>query len=127
MDEEGNEIEGPGKGNLVVKVLGHHKSERFMEIIKDVLKPTIQLTKVLFGDGAERDADGFYRITGRVDDVLNVSGHRLGTAEIESALVLHEAVAEAAVVGFEHEIKGQGIFVMNLMKKHKLRMKSIKN
>ena len=69
------------------------------------------------GDGAERDADGFYRITGRVDDVLNVSGHRLGTAEIESALVLHEAVAEAAVVGFEHEIKGQGIYCyVNLMK-----------
>jgi acetyl-CoA synthetase len=62
------------------------------------------------GDGARRDKDGYFWITGRVDDVLNVSGHRLGTAEIESALVLHEAVAEAAVVGFPHEIKGQGIF-----------------
>ncbi len=62
------------------------------------------------GDGAKRDADGYYWITGRVDDVLNVSGHRLGTAEIESALVLHEKVAEAAVVGFPHEIKGQGIY-----------------
>ena len=62
------------------------------------------------GDGARRDEDGYYWITGRVDDVLNVSGHRLGTAEIESALVLHPKVAEAAVVGFEHPIKGQGIY-----------------
>ncbi|HHC72791.1 MAG TPA: acetyl-coenzyme A synthetase, partial [Thiotrichales bacterium] len=62
------------------------------------------------GDGARRDADGYYWITGRMDDVLNVSGHRLGTAEVESALVLHEAVAEAAVVGFPHDIKGQGIY-----------------
>jgi acetyl-CoA synthetase len=62
------------------------------------------------GDGARRDADGYYWITGRVDDVLNVSGHRMGTAEVESALVLHEAVAEAAVVGFPHDIKGQGIY-----------------
>ena len=64
----------------------------------------------LSGDGCRRDADGYYWITGRVDDVLNVSGHRMGTAEVESALVLHEAVAEAAVVGFPHEIKGQGIY-----------------
>ena len=62
------------------------------------------------GDGARRDEDGYYWITGRVDDVLNVSGHRMGTAEVESALVLHEAVAEAAVVGFPHDIKGQGIY-----------------
>ena len=62
------------------------------------------------GDGARRDADGYYWITGRVDDVMNVSGHRLGTAEVESALVLHEAVAEAAVVGFPHDIKGEGIY-----------------
>jgi acetyl-CoA synthetase len=62
------------------------------------------------GDGARRDADGYYWITGRVDDVLNVSGHRLGTAEIESALVSHPDVAEAAVVGFPHDIKGQGIY-----------------
>ena len=62
------------------------------------------------GDGARRDSDGYFWITGRVDDVLNVSGHRLGTAEIESALVLHEKVAEAAIVGFEHPIKGQGIY-----------------
>jgi acetyl-CoA synthetase len=62
------------------------------------------------GDGARRDADGYYWVTGRVDDVLNVSGHRLGTAEVESALVLHPAVAEAAVVGYPHNIKGQGIY-----------------
>ena len=62
------------------------------------------------GDGARRDEDGYYWITGRVDDVLNVSGHRLGTAEIESALVLHDQVAEAAVVGYPHDIKGQGIY-----------------
>ena len=62
------------------------------------------------GDGARRDDDGFYWITGRVDDVINVSGHRMGTAEVESALVLHDNVAEAAVVGFPHELKGQGIY-----------------
>ena len=62
------------------------------------------------GDGARRDADGYYWITGRVDDVINVSGHRLGTAEVESALVAHAAVAEAAVVGYPHDIKGQGIY-----------------
>ena len=119
VDEEGNEIEGPGKGNLVVKsswpsqirtVYGDH--QRCVETYYSTYKGFY-----FTGDGAERDADGFYRITGRVDDVLNVSGHRLGTAEIESALVLHEAVAEAAVVGYEHEIKGQGIYCyVNLMK-----------
>jgi len=119
VDEEGNEIEGPGKGNLVIKsswpsqirtVYGDH--QRCVETYYSTYKGFY-----FTGDGAERDADGFYRITGRVDDVLNVSGHRLGTAEIESALVLHEAVAEAAVVGFEHEIKGQGIYCyVNLMK-----------
>jgi acetyl-CoA synthetase len=62
------------------------------------------------GDGCRRDADGYYWITGRVDDVINVSGHRMGTAEVESALVAHEKVAEAAVVGFPHELKGQGIY-----------------
>ena len=119
VDEEGNEIEGPGKGNLVVKsswpsqirtVYGDH--QRCVETYYSTYKGFY-----FTGDGAERNADGFYRITGRIDDVLNVSGHRLGTAEIESALVLHEAVAEAAVVGFEHEIKGQGIYCyVNLMK-----------
>jgi acetyl-CoA synthetase len=67
--------------------------------------------KYFTGDGARRDADGYYWITGRVDDVINVAGHRLGTAEIESAMVAHDKVAEAAVVGFPHDIKGQGIYV----------------
>src|SRR5690606_28100980 len=66
--------------------------------------------KYFTGDGARRDADGYYWITGRVDDVINVSGHRLGTAEVESALVAHPKVAEAAVVGFPHDVKGQGIY-----------------
>jgi acetyl-CoA synthetase len=66
--------------------------------------------KYFTGDGARRDKDGYYWITGRIDDVINVSGHRMGTAEVESALVLHEAVAEAAVVGYPHDIKGQGIY-----------------
>jgi acetyl-CoA synthetase len=68
------------------------------------------------GDGARRDADGYYWITGRVDDVLNVSGHRLGTAEVESALVAHQKVAEAAVVGYPHDIKGQGIYAYVTLK-----------
>jgi acetyl-CoA synthetase len=68
------------------------------------------------GDGCRRDADGYYWITGRVDDVINVSGHRIGTAEVESALVLHPKVAEAAVVGFPHDIKGQGIYAYVTLK-----------
>ena len=122
IDEKGQEIEGPGKGNLVIKsswpsqirtVFGDH--QRCIDTYYKTYKGYY-----FTGDGAERDADGFYRITGRVDDVLNVSGHRLGTAEIESALVLHESVAEAAVVGFEHNIKGQGIYCyVNLMKEAK--------
>src|SRR6187431_2265694 len=68
------------------------------------------------GDGCRRDKDGFYWITGRVDDVINVSGHRMGTAEVESALVAHSAVAEAAVCGYPHEIKGQGIFAYVILK-----------
>ena len=122
IDEQGQEIEGPGKGNLVIKsswpsqirtVFGDH--QRCVDTYYKTYKGYY-----FTGDGAERDGDGFYRITGRVDDVLNVSGHRLGTAEIESALVLHESVAEAAVVGFEHNIKGQGIYCyVNLMKEAK--------
>ena len=119
IDEQGKEIEGAGKGNLVIKsswpsqirtVYGDH--QRCIDTYYSNYRGYY-----FTGDGAERDTDGFYRITGRVDDVLNVSGHRLGTAEIESALVLHESVAEAAVVGYEHEIKGQGIYCyVNLMK-----------
>jgi len=112
LDENGKEIEGEGSGNLVIKsswpsqirsVYGDH--QRCIETYYSMY-PGYYTT----GDGARRDKDGYYWITGRVDDVLNVSGHRLGTAEVESALVLHETVAEAAVVGYEHKIKGQGIY-----------------
>ncbi len=113
LDDQGNEIDGnPASGNLAIKrpwpsmmrsVYGDHK--RFYETYFQMY-PGYYFT----GDGAKRDEDGYYWITGRVDDVLNVSGHRLGTAEIESALVLHPKVAEAAVVGYPHEITGQGIY-----------------
>ena len=119
LDENGNEIEGSGSGNLAIKdswpsqirtVYGDH--QRCIDTYYTTY-PGYYFT----GDGARRDEDGFYWITGRVDDVLNVSGHRLGTAEIESALVLHQNVAEAAVVGYEHSIKGQGIYCyVNMMK-----------
>ena len=119
LDEEGKEIIGSGSGNLAIKntwpsqirtVYGDH--ERCINTYYSTY-PGYYFT----GDGARRDEDGYYWITGRVDDVLNVSGHRLGTAEIESALVLHNEVAEAAVVGYEHAIKGQGIYCyVSLMK-----------
>lgn len=112
LDAEGNELKGPATGNLVLcmswpsqirSVYGDHQ-----RCIDTYFKayPGYYFT----GDSARRDADGYYWITGRVDDVINVSGHRLGTAEIESALVLHPKVAEAAVVGYPHDIKGQGIY-----------------
>jgi acetyl-CoA synthetase len=113
LDDEGNEITGnPAAGNLVMKqpwpsmmrtLYGDHK--RFYETYFAMFKGYY-----FTGDGARRDEDGDYWITGRVDDVLNVSGHRLGTAEIESGLVLHPKVAEAAVVGYPHDITGQGIY-----------------
>ncbi len=112
VDEQGNILEGATSGNLVItrpwpgmmrSVYGDH--QRFFDTYFQMY-PGYYFT----GDGARRDEDGYYWITGRVDDVLNVSGHRLGTAEIESALVLHDAVAEAAVVGYPHDIKGQGIY-----------------
>ncbi len=112
VDANGKELDGACSGNLVLKrawpgmmrtVYGDHR--RFVDTYFKQY-PGMYFT----GDGARRDADGFYWITGRVDDVLNVSGHRIGTAEVESALVLHDAVAEAAVVGFPHDIKGQGIY-----------------
>ena len=112
LDENGKEIEGAGSGNLVIKsswpsqirsLYGDH--QRCIETYY-TMYPGYYTT----GDGARRDEDGYYWITGRVDDVLNVSGHRLGTAEVESALVLHASIAEAAVVGDEHSIKGQGIY-----------------
>ncbi len=112
LNEDGSEIEGEGAGYLVVKrswpsqirsVYGDH--QRLIDTYFSTYKGYY-----FTGDGAMRDADGYYWITGRVDDVLNVSGHRMGTAEVESALVLHEGIAEAAVVGFPHDIKGQGIY-----------------
>lgn len=112
LDEQGNEIEGEGAGYLVIKrswpsqirtVYGNH--QRLVDTYFSTY-PGYYFT----GDGAMRDADGYLRITGRVDDVLNVSGHRMGTAEVESALVLHELISEAAVVGYPHPIKGQGIY-----------------
>ncbi|MGB5101773.1 MAG: acetate--CoA ligase [Steroidobacteraceae bacterium] len=112
VDNEGNVLEGPCEGNLVMldswpgqmrTVFGDH--QRFIDTYFKTFPG-----RYFTGDGAKRDEDGYYWITGRVDDVLNVAGHRLGTAEIESALVAHPKVAEAAVVGCPHEIKGQGIY-----------------
>jgi len=112
VDNEGGVLEGVAEGNLCItaswpgqarSVFGDH--ERF----KQTYFSTYQ-RRYFTGDGCKRDEDGYYWITGRVDDVINVSGHRMGTAEVESALVLHEHVAEAAVVGYPHDIKGQGIY-----------------
>jgi acetyl-CoA synthetase len=121
MDDQGKELEGPATGSLVIKqpwpgqmrtVYGDH--QRFVDTYFK-LYPGVYTS----GDGARRDGDGYYWITGRVDDVINVSGHRMGTAEIESALVQHESVAEAAVVGFPHETKGQGIYCYVTLKQGK--------
>jgi len=112
VDADGNVLEGEASGGLVLldswpgqmrTVYGDH--QRFIDTYFKQFPG-----KYFTGDGARRDADGYYWITGRVDDVINVSGHRLGTAEVESALVAHPKVAEAAVVGFPHEVKGQGIY-----------------
>ncbi len=112
VESDGKVLEGAAEGNLVLTdswpgqmrtVYGDH--ERFVETYFSTFKGTY-----FTGDGARRDEDGYYWITGRVDDVLNVSGHRMGTAEVESALVAHPKVAEAAVVGYPHDIKGQGIY-----------------
>ena len=118
VDAEGKPLEGPAQGNLCIidswpgqmrTVYGDH--ERFITTYF-----TTYPGKYFTGDGCRRDEDGYYWITGRVDDVINVSGHRLGTAEIESALVAHHAVAEAAVVGFPHDIKGQAIYAYVTLK-----------
>jgi acetyl-CoA synthetase len=112
VDDQGNELEGATEGALCIKrswpgqmrsIYGDH--DRFLETYFKMFPG-----KYFSGDGARRDEDGYYWITGRIDDVINVSGHRMGTAEVESALVLHDAVAEAAVVGYPHDIKGQGIY-----------------
>ncbi len=121
LDSEGNEIIGEGSGDLVIKnswpgqirtVWGNHR--RLVETYFSTYEGYY-----FTGDGARRDEEGYFWITGRVDDVLNISGHRLGTAEVESALVEHELVAEAAVVGFPHPVKGQGIYAyVTLMQGH---------
>lgn len=112
VDGDGNELHGAHDGNLCIAdswpgmmrtVYGDH--QRFIQTYFSTFKGLY-----FTGDGARRDADGYYWITGRVDDVINVSGHRMGTAEVESALVAHPKVAEAAVVGFPHDLKGQGIY-----------------
>jgi acetyl-CoA synthetase len=112
VDAEGQELVGAVSGNLCITdswpgqmrtVYGDH--QRFFETYFSTYPG-----RYFTGDGCRRDEDGYYWITGRVDDVINVSGHRMGTAEIESALVLHDDVAEAAVVGYPHDIKGQGIY-----------------
>jgi acetyl-CoA synthetase len=118
VDGEGRVLEGAAEGNLCIAdawpgmmrtVFGDHK--RFVETYFSTFKG-----KYFTGDGARRDEDGYYWITGRVDDVINVAGHRLGTAEVESALVAHPKVAEAAVVGYPHDIKGQGIYAYVTLK-----------
>jgi acetyl-CoA synthetase len=118
VDAEGHLLEGATEGNLVLldswpgqmrTVYGDH--QRFIDTYFKTY-PGMYFS----GDGCRRDADGYYWITGRVDDVINVSGHRIGTAEVESALVLHKDVAEAAVVGFPHDIKGQGIYAYVTLK-----------
>ena len=112
VDEKGNELEGVSEGALCIKhswpgqmrtLYGDH--QRFLDTYFKMFPG-----RYFSGDGARRDEDGYYWITGRIDDVINVSGHRMGTAEVESALVLHDCVAEAAVVGYPHDIKGQGIY-----------------
>ncbi len=118
VDNEGTKLEGAAEGNLCIAdswpgqmrtVYGDHA--RFVQTYFSTF-PGLYFT----GDGARRDSDGYYWITGRVDDVINVSGHRMGTAEVESALVAHENVAEAAVVGFPHDLKGQGIYAYVTLK-----------
>ncbi len=112
VDNDGNELTGECEGNLCITKAWpgmmrtvYKDHQRFIDTYFKTFKG-----KYFTGDGCKRDSDGYYWITGRVDDVINVSGHRLGTAEVESALVLHEKVSESAVVGFPHKIKGQGIY-----------------
>ena len=112
LDNDGNEVTGAGEGNLAIKASWPGQIRSVYGDFQRMIDTYFSVYKGYYftGDGARRDEDGYYWITGRVDDVLNVSGHRMGTAEIESALVLHDAVTEAAVVGYPHDIKGQGIY-----------------
>jgi acetyl-CoA synthetase len=128
VDEKGNKLEGECEGRLCIadswpgqmrSVYGDHK--RFIDTYFSQFEG-----KYFSGDGCKRDKDGYYWITGRVDDVIIVSGHNLGTAEIESAFVSHSKVAEAAVVGYPHEIKGFGLYcyvTLNIGEKHSLELK----
>ena len=118
VDAQGERLEGAAEGNLVLldswpgqmrTVYGDH--QRFIDTYFKTYPGTY-----FTGDGCRRDGDGYYWITGRVDDVINVSGHRIGTAELESALVAHAKVAEAAVVGFPHDLKGQGVYAYVTLK-----------
>ena len=118
VDSSGNELNGPCTGSLCLKnswpgqmrtIYGDH--QRFIDTYF-----TTYPGKYFAGDGCRRDEDGYYWITGRMDDVLNVAGHRLGAAELESSLVGHHTVAEAAVVGYPHDIKGQGIYAYVTLK-----------
>jgi acetyl-CoA synthetase len=118
VDENGKELHGECEGRLCLRDGGpgmartvYRDHERFLKTYFSAY-PGLYFT----GDGARRDRDGYYWITGRIDDVINVSGHRLGTAEVESALVAHAKVAEAAVVGYPHELKGQGIYAYVTLK-----------
>ncbi len=112
VDADGNELEGAASGNLCIKASWPGQMRGVYGDKSRFYQTYFSQYKGLYftGDGCRRDEDGYYWITGRVDDVINVSGHRMGTAEVESALVLHQNVAEAAVVGFPHDIKGQGIY-----------------
>lgn len=128
LDDNGNELKGASKGSLAIKTAWpgimrgvYGDKQRFKETYFKRF-PGYYFT----GDGASRDEDGYYWITGRIDDVINVSGHRLGTAEIESALVSHRAVAEAAVVGFPHNLKGQGIYAYVTLKKNETKSEEMK-
>jgi len=118
VDNEGKELKGAAEGNLCIQASWpgvmrgvYGAPDRFYQTYFSTYKGYY-----FTGDGCRRDKDGYYWITGRVDDVINVSGHRLGTAEVESALVLHHSVAEAAVVGFPHDIKGQGIYAYVILR-----------
>jgi acetyl-CoA synthetase len=117
LNENGEEIEGPGEGYLCIK-------GAWPGMARTIYNDPLRFQKTYFskypgyyftGDGARRDVDGYYWITGRVDDVINVSGHRLGTAEVESALETHPAVAEAAVVGVPHDVKGEAIYAFVIL------------
>ena len=118
VNSEGEQLEGKSKGNLCIDVSWPSQIRTVYGDHERMISTYFSqyADKYFTGDGASRDEDGYYWVTGRVDDVLNVSGHRIGTAEVESALVTHNAVAEAAVVGIEHEIKGQAIYAFVILK-----------